>query len=254
MMFCGSLPSAKNPARLLTRTAFVVALLFLSGCLDYEEEMWLNSDLSGRVAMTISLKEEIVRGTTGFEKDLTEEGIRRDVERIPGVKLESFESFRDSGRMIAKIRLTFDSIEKLTRHETGVADSSPASFLGAVTVRQEGGKVVIERSLRALPTTKSKGTAEDILSKGIGSLLFSKNYLAYKLHVPGELITANTQHIEGKAGTVEWKYTLAQAIREPPTMRVEWRKPFPIMGITIGGFVLTAVIALVLKKRGKKIG
>ena len=248
MIFRGSPAFAKNAARLVTRAALALTLLLLGGCLDYEEEMWLNSDLSGRVAMNISVKEDLVRGHTGFEKDMTEDGIRRDVERIPGVKLESFESFRDSGRVIAKIRLTFDSIEKLTRHETGLAESSPASLLGSVTVWEEGGKIVLERSLRALPSAKSRGAGEDLVAKGLGSLLFSKNFLAYKLHVPGELITANTQRIEGAARTVGWKFTLAQALREPPVMRVEWKKPFPLLWVMAGGIVLAVAIGLILKK------
>lgn len=253
MMFRENRALAKIAASLVARTAFLMALLCLGGCIDYEEEMWLNSDLSGRASVNISVKEELVRGRTGFEKDMTEESIRRDVERIPGVKLESFESFRDSGRVIAKIRLTFDSIEKLTRHETGIAESSPASFLGTVSVHEEGGKIVLERLLRALPSEKAKGAGEDLLAKGLGSLLFSKNHLTYKLHVPSELITANTQRIDGATRTVEWKFTLAQALREPPTMRVEWKKPFPFFWVAMSAVGLAAA-AFVLKKALQRRG
>ena len=199
-------------------------MMLLSGCLDYTEEMWLNADLSGRAAMTISMREEMVKGTTGLERDMSEEGIRRDVERIPGVKLESFESFRDAGKMIAKLRLKFDSVEKLTRHESSVSDSSPISFLGAIVVRKESGKVVFERTLRAMPEARSDSFGKDLLAKSLGSLFLSNNYLTYKLHVPAELITANSQRIDGANRTVEWKFTLAQAMREPPVMRVEWKK------------------------------
>jgi hypothetical protein len=253
-MFCKDFSRAKVAAWRISHIAFVVALLFLSGCVDYDEEMWLNPDLSGRVAMNISVKEELVRGKTGFEKDMSEDGIRRDVERIPGVKLESFESFRDAGRAVAKLRIAFDSIEKLTRHETGVAGSSPISFLGEVAVHEEGRKIVLERTLRALPAAKAKSMGEDMLAKGLSSLLFSKNYLAYKIHVPGELITANSQHIDGTSRTVEWKFTLAQAMRDPPVMRVEWKKAFRVFpllaAVGAGVFVLALLIILVMRKRG----
>lgn len=232
-----------------------MAAMLLTGCLDYTEEMWLKSDLSGEVALTISLPEEFVKGGTGFERDMSEDGIRRDVERIPGVNLESFESFRDAGKMIAKLRLTFDSVEKLTRHESNASDSGPVSFLGAIAVHRESGKVVFERTLRAMPQTKSDSFGQDLLTRGLGSFFLSNNYLTYKLHVPSEIITANSQHIEGSNQTVEWKFTLAQALRDPPVMRVEWKKSSSLLWLLIGcglvGAVGIGVIAWSRKSREK---
>jgi hypothetical protein len=236
-----SLPSFRRCLRLL----FVLVIAgLLGGCIDYDEEMWLNGDLSGRVNMMISVQEEIVKGATGLEKDLSEAGVRRDVERVPGVRLESFESFREAGKVIAKLRITFDSLEKLTRHETGAGESTPLSLLGSLSLREEGRKWLLERTLTALPETKAKSTGSDLLAKGLGSLLFSKNHLAYKLHLPGEIITANTQRIDAKERTVEWNFTLAQAMREPPVMRAEWRKPFPWRLALVGAVMAMAALVL----------
>ena len=232
---------------------FLAAVLF-SGCLDYDEEMWLNANLSGRVAMTISVPEELVNGKTGMEKDMSEQGVRSDVEKIPGVTLESFESFRDAGKVIAKLRIAFDNVEKLTRHEQGVAESGPASLLGAITLREESGKVIFERTLRVMPQTKSEGVAKDFLTKSLSSLLFSKNHLSYKVHLPGEIVTANSQHIDGKERVVEWKYSLAQAMREPPVMKVEWKKTLPWGWILMTGAIIAgAVFTLRIKSLRKPI-
>jgi hypothetical protein len=127
---------------------FIVFLL--EGCVDYDEEMWLSPDLSGRLSFVLSVREELVRGQTGLERDLSEEGVRREVERIPGVKLVSFQSFRDSGKVIAKIALTFDSVEKLTRPETNVSSSTAVSFLGQINVREDGDHIIFKRSLPAI--------------------------------------------------------------------------------------------------------
>lgn len=201
----------------------ITAALLTGGCLDYEEEMWLNKDLSGTAAFTVSVTEQLVKGNTGLERDMNEEKVRRDLERIPGVKVDSFKTFRDAGRIIAKVHITFDSLEKLTRHESSLSDASPVSFLGKITVYEGGGKVRFERQLPVIPQTRGSGFAQDLLVDGLGSLLLSKNFLSYKLHVPADLITANTQRIDGAQRTVEWKYTLAQAVREPPSMHVEWK-------------------------------
>lgn len=216
------------------------ALLFLSGCVDYEEEMWLNADFSGRAAITISVREELVQGNTGLERDMSEEKIRRDLERIPGVKLESFKSFRDAGKRIAKLTIAFDSIEKITRHETSVTESSAVSFLGAIKVERASGKVVLRRIFPVLPEARSQSWGKDLLMHGLGSLLLSNNYLSYKLHVPGEIITANTQRIDGTNKVVEWKFSLAQALREAPAMTVEWERPFALALWLLGGLGLIA--------------
>ncbi len=218
-------------------TLGAIVSLLLGGCLDYDEEMWLNSDFSGRVAMTISVPEELVNGKTGLEKDMSEQGLRRDVERIPGVKIESFESFREAGKVIAKMRISFDNIEKLTRHEQGPVDSSPASMLGAITIREENGKMIFERTLGILPAAKGGGVSKELLTQSLGSLLFSKNYLTYKIHLPGELVTANSQHIIGNERIVEWKYSLAQTMREPPSMRAEWKKSFSVLSLVKWGIL-----------------
>jgi hypothetical protein len=227
-------------------------LLFLTGCVDYEEEMWLNTDFSGRAAITVSVREELVQGNTGLERDMSEEKIRRDLERIPGVKLEAFKSFRDAGKRIAKLTIAFDSIEKITRHETSVAESSAVSFLGAITIERASGKVVLQRVLPVLPEARSQSWGADLLMQGLGSLLLSNNYLTYKLHVPGEIITANTQRIDGDSRIVQWKFSLAQALREPPAMKVEWRADTWTWWI-VGIMLVTAVAAagLILKRRRK---
>ena len=230
-------------ARSSLAALLLLGLLLLGGCVDYEEEMWLDSDLGGRVAMTISVREELVQGNTGLERDLSEESIRRDLERIPGVKLESFKSYRDSGKRIAKLAIAFDSLEKLTRHEQGVAESKGVSLLGAIKVEQTGNKVRLQRVLPALPDARSNSWGGDLLMQGLGSLFLSNNYLSYKLHVPSEIITANTQRIDAPGKVVEWRFSLAQALRQPPEMTVEWERPSRAVWWILSVLAAAALIA-----------
>jgi len=110
---------------------------------------------------------------------------------------------------------------------------------------------VLERTVGALPETKAQSTGSDIFAKGLGSLLFSKNHLAYKLHLPGEIITANSQHLDGKERTIEWNYTLAQAMREPPVMRAEWKKPFPLMPVAATLILAGVAVAVFARRRDR---
>jgi hypothetical protein len=230
-------------------------IFLLGGCIDYDEEMWLNTDLSGKVAMTISVREELVQGKTGFERDLSEASVRRDVQRIPGVKLESFSSYREAGKIVAKLLITFDAVEKLTRQEKSAANITPISFLGSIRTRQEGRKFFFERALPAIPDTQTNSFGTQLFVQGLSALMLSNNYLTYRLHIPGELITANTQHVDGESRTVDWKFTLAQAMRDPPDMQVQWKGPLYKSTILIVSVIVLLVIALIfylLRKRHGK--
>lgn len=228
--------------RLLQAVGAAACACCLAGCLDYDEEMWLNDDLSGHVNFTVSVPEQLVRGKTGLERDMSEAKVKSDLERIPGVHVTSMQTFRDSGRVIAKVSATFDSIEKLTQHARNVADASATSLLGAISVEAGSRKIHLARKLPVVPQTTSRGLAQELVLDGLGTLLLSNNHLNYKLHPPGELITANSQRVDNTSHTVEWNYTVAQALRDPPEMIVEWRSGSRSYLI---GWVVSAAIALV---------
>jgi hypothetical protein len=234
----------------------LLVLALLAGCVDYDEEMWLNSDLSGRVAITISVREELVRGQTGLERDMSEDGVRKEVERIPGVKLVSFQSFRDAGKVIAKIALSFDSVEKLTRPETNLGNSTAVSLLGSIHIRREDGKVSFDRALPVMPETNGSSWGSNLFLQGLGSLFLSNNYLTYRLHVPEELITSNAIRIEDSGKVIEWKYTVAQVMRDPPIMSAVWKSPAIIShGLLIAVLILIAMIGVVyiFRRRRRKV-
>lgn len=235
------------------RAILVLSAFLLGSCIDYEEEMWLNSDLSGRLAITLSVQEELVNGNTGLERDISKDSIRRDIERIPGVKLESFQSFRDAGKVVEKLVIVFDSVEKLSRYETHIAEAGAVSLLGTFKIAESRGKIVFERLVPIIPTAQGSTAAKDLLLQGLSSLFLGKYNLNYKLHVPSEIITANTQRVDGRNHVVEWNFTLAQAVHEPPHMQVEWKKQGAARTIVFAGVVIFfGVIAFYYYRRSRR--
>ncbi|HEY2343735.1 MAG TPA: hypothetical protein VGH90_11915 [Chthoniobacteraceae bacterium] len=205
------------PARALSLLAACLALL-LGGCLDYDEEMWLEGDLSGHAVLTFSIPDQPLI-TDEISKRINEDSIRQNLEKVPGVKMEKFESFHDSGKFGARISIRFDSVEKLSSFSVSPSDAAPVAPFGTITVRRENGHVFLERTLATLPEMKGKGA---VAQKFLGVLLGS-NFLDYKLHLPGEPVTSNSGHVSASDHLVEWKFTLGQALREPTVMRVEWK-------------------------------
>ena len=215
--------------------------------------MWLNSDLSGHLAVTLSVQEELVKGNTGLERDISEDSIRRDIERIPGVKLESFRSFRDAGKIVEELAIVFDSVEKLSRYETHITEAGAVSLLGTFKIQDSGKKIVFERSVPIIPNAKGSTAGKDLLLQGLSSLFLGKYNLNYKLHIPSEIITANTQRVDGRNHVVEWKFTLAQAMHEPPHLQVEWKKQGAMRTIVFVVVLLSfSVIAFYYFRRSRR--
>jgi hypothetical protein len=221
------------------RIAIAVCGLLLGSCVDYEEEMWLNDDLSGRLAITLSVQEELVKGNTGLERDIREEVIRRDIERIPGVKLQSFRAFRDAGKIIEKMVIEFDSVEKLSRYETRIGEAGAVSLLGTFNIQESRGRISLARTVPVLPRLQGSTAVKDLFVQGLSSLFLGKNYLNYKLHLPREIINANTQRVDGANRVVEWKFTLAQAVHDPPSMQTEWKRQGGVGTIVLVGILIS---------------
>jgi hypothetical protein len=247
---------SQRPARVLQKAARAIlafCAFLLGSCIDYQEEMWLNSDLSGRLAITLSVQEELVKGNTGFERDISEDGIRRDIERIPGVRLESFRSFRDAGKVVEKLVIVFDSVEKLSRYETHITEAGAVSLLGTFRIQESRGKMVFERSVPVIPIAQGSTAGKDFLLQGLSSLFLGKYNLNYKLHIPSGIITANTQRVDAQGQVVEWNFTLAQAVREPPHMQVEWKKEGPMRTVVfVGVLIAFAVIVFYYFRRRRR--
>jgi hypothetical protein len=239
------------PARALSLMAVCLAFL-LGGCLDYDEEMWLEGDLSGHAVLTFSIPDQPLI-TDEISKRINESSIRQELERIPGVKMEKFESFRDSGKYGARVSIRFESVEKLSGFSVSPTDSTPVAPFGTITVHRENGHMVLERTLATLPEMKGKGAAAQKLL----GLLLGNNFLDYKLHLPGEPVTSNSGHISTADRTVEWKFTLGQALREPTIMRVEWKNSSSwklVAGIGLGAAFLGAGLYAATRRPARKVG
>jgi hypothetical protein len=235
----------------LLQGCLVLCLLTLTGCLDYEEEMWLNNDLSGEVAMTISLSDRLSDPRLGADEGLNEDLVRKDVEAADGLKLKSFESFKENGKQVTRVRIAFSSVEKLAW--LGRDSSGPGSIIGKITVSKEDGHHVMKRSLEGMSAASPQQSAnEALVARGLASLLMGGSYLVYTVHFPNEVLNANSTQIAKENNTVRWKFPLSQAMSESITMRAEWKSGGWLWWAVGGILVLALVIvgALQLRKRG----
>lgn len=189
--------------------AIALGLLACSGCVNYEQEVYLNPDYSGRIEIrfsvdpTVAMKAAAKEMTTAPEMQKTLSGIiekgavktnvaitEEDFLKLfnPGsLKKKDFRKVDDRG--VARFYFTaeFDDIRKLYAMEKK-----------AILTEGDDGLVTYREYFEHFSDAKKKEMGE----KGTDTLMRDFGF-KYTLHMPQDIVTANTDRIE--KNTAVWE-------------------------------------------------
>jgi len=221
----------------------IIMLFLLAGCVEYNEEMWLNPDGSGKVSLRLVHRSNYAN---------TQEIMRKS--ELPGIHLISSQVQKNGPFMVYKVTFKFDNIESFNRISE---EPTPADFLGQISINKNSeGHLVYKRRI-------SLGGSE-ILEPGVESDSIDINLLAdpddilaniykkqqkdypkwnYTIHLPWKIISASTtaDKIDYKNKTVSWEFDTEQMWNKSELMTVEMKK-----GISWIVWVIIALAVLLL--------
>ena len=262
--------SMKRSLPLLVLTAL---LLLLSGCVEYDEELWLNSNGSGRARMRL-VHQSYYANTQEIMNKLDK----------PGIHLENITRKQSGPKMIYEVELKFDSIEAFN----SVNDQLwSADFWGNITIAKNAkGNIELKRlislgSQNAAPEdTGFPGEPGEYDAAGEDSsmfdsddnLVYDEDYInslpddndilqgiymqqqtehpmwTYKLHLPWKIIHAgdNSQSIDHANRVVTWKFDTLNMWNKKELMTVEMKKGLNWMLYALIGLVGTLVLVFVI--------
>lgn len=199
-------------------------VILLAGCVDYDEELWLNKKGSGRAKMVIGV--------------LTNYANNQEINRynsMPGIHLISKSIYRKKNFTYYKIEFKFDTLEAFNNLNRQISNAD--CFGRIVLLQQKDGTILMQRRI-ALGS--SEGGDE------IEQLIFTHNQenlkWHYKMHLPWKIIKANADpaKIDYKTNTVEWTYQTSYLWNKHQVMEVRMKKSLPwktILLVVIGIFV-----------------
>ncbi len=242
-------------------------LLILSGCVEYDEELWLNSDGSGRAKMRLTHRSHY-SNTQEIMNKLDKPGIHlRDIQR------------KESGdNMIYEVEFSFDSIEAFNNVNDQLA---AADFWGQITLAKNPEGNIVFRRMISLNMDKPMETAQEYPQDELEGLFgedhagTDSSYMAeedyinslpddndilqgiymqqqtehplwtYKLHVPWKIITAsdNASSIDPETRVVSWKFDTMDMWNKYEVMTVEMKKGISWLVYALAGLV-AALIAM----------
>jgi hypothetical protein len=223
---------------LVARIMLVVIACLLSGCIDGQEEIWLEADGSGRVEVSYSVPKAAAR-LQGGEAGVSEM-VGKFLADTPTIRSSSHRVTTEDDRLRVQVSATFDSVLDLKEFATGPATkalpSSARALAGTVKIRTQGRTVDFER--RIVPGS---------VLPGIGFLPtsnFQGRSLRYTVHLPTAPIESNATRTLNGGRSLIWEFPLADAIRGPITTRFVAKVPIPPWLIGACALLLLSAVGL----------
>ncbi len=200
-------------------------LIVLAGCVDYNEELWLNKDGSGKVRM-------IIGALTTYENNRE---INRYVDQ-PGITLISKSVYRKKNFTFYNLEFKFNSLESFNNLNDQISN---ADFFGRITIKKEkDGSITLKRRI----ALGSPSGEEDEIEQLIFTQAQDKLKWQYKMHLPWKIIKTNAApgNVDYKTNTVSWAYQTAYLWNHSQTMTVIMKQAFPWL------FVIPIVLAILV--------
>ncbi len=256
-------------ARSLLFACLTPVVLLFAGCLEYEEDLYLEKDGSGRVELRLGLVDlnETLRQMSGGDTAApagmspgtaraSEEDFRLMAEGIDGVEYISGRSYMEEGKRHVEAVLEFDSLESLA----GLSDSGMGEqpdFFGRITWREQDGEYVFERRIH---TSGGAETGEaGALGKAMMAGVFQGHNLRFTTHFPGDIVATNEagQIDPNDPKTATWTVPLSRLMSEPVTLQARvatggsgltWALLLAVFAVVVIAAIATLII--VMAKRG----
>jgi len=226
----------------------LLALLFLGGCIEYNDSLALKTDGSGSFEMRISIPSDLDMSMPGdstadfFQKD----SLQARLSRVPGVQLDSIRIERKEGMQSLVASMRFDSLASLQ----GISGENPQEdFLGKITQRKLEDGILFERIINPGDSSNGPEDQMDQLAVGVVNEMMGAIYWTYSLQVPGRILEANTSadRIDSLSGKVSWRILSTDIAGKPLTLKVKYesKNKWPWTAwVTLGIVLVVLMVAL----------
>lgn len=196
--------------------------LLLSGCYDLTEELWINSDGSGRMKFTIGLAENLVAmiESSGESADFCENAIRdkSKIENNDLVSSVSISKYNEAGMLFCTIDISVTDFRhfKEVRNIAIEGDYDKYEFPFAID-DLGGGRIRISQDFTNLGRDDPKQSEMDKMGQEMAMALMSPmlagKYITVIVHAPK--IESSNGTISADNKTTTWKKPLIELFRNP---------------------------------------
>ncbi len=213
------------------KRSFLLCLIaiVLAGCIQYDEELWLNRDGSGRAKIRI-----VHRSSYANTQEITRKAT------LPGIHLINYEVRKSDGNVIYNIYFKFDSIEAFNNINDRVSN---VDFWGKITLNKGKDRDIRFQRRISLGSLDDEYVDDDILESIFRKHVTEDYRWTYKIHVPWQIVDSDAepenQDHTGKA--VTWTYDTDHIWNKSVTMSATMRKELPYLVYILAGLGLIVI-------------
>ena len=199
-------------------TSTCIAAFMICGCVNYEQETFLNPDLSGRIEihvfpnpkpmfeelaqkvneegkLSLNLDEALSRATYKMKVKIKEEDLLKSFNK-DAVKNKNFREIEKDGLTHTYLTVEFNDIRKL------FADK----YIVSITEGKDG-LITYTQFFESSKDNKKEEKPSESQSE-----LFKGFSFKYTLHMPSDIVSANTETIE--KDTAVWEFPIKQVMED----------------------------------------
>lgn len=193
----------------------LISILAL-GCVEYDEKLWLENDLSGHLIYSFGFPDMGDGKEDESGSDYEEFNIQDKVDSIEGLHLISRETFtvEEKNTYYVKVELEFDHVHLLNLLNT--------EWLGSFQIsRSEDGNIFYHRYVNLFDS--SPGEDDQIFSVAKNAMLNQYDW-TYTTYFPSRIIGENGfDHVSGRnVNYVTWQYSLSAMLNAGRTMEAAY--------------------------------
>ena len=222
-------------------------IFVLSGCFDYEEEIWVNKDNSAHGEFTLTLSEEAA-ALKELGQAFSGETLKRRMQEYESIELLQYEEKQAGSDTVVHFQVRADTFKHLLDFIAATREGSQS-----VTIINEENVTRFRRQLAAANLQKNSQSSDDgfwsRLAAGVTEAAIinemSKRTWTSTIHFANGLISANSA--EKDATTVRWTFRMNRLWMEDVVMTATYQRSPKWLALTSNGKVLgVLVLALFL--------
>jgi len=230
------------------RTLLLLVAATLSGCLDYTEDIRINSDGSARLKIDVGISEAVLTTAEGVSAEGVLASIRTEFEKLkaqlqtekPVTRIDLVEYTENSFHYF---RLDIDVSDFMHLNEIArkISDESAVGTNATFRIEQkEGGRFIFKETYGQLKDelTRPRENIDDpwtIAEILIANSVLADYFVAVRLHAP-KVLSSNGK-LDDRKKSVEWKMSLAELFSShaPREFKAEGQMPLTWRVVDAGG-------------------
>lgn len=229
--------------------------LFLTSCIEGEEEIWVNEDASGRARFQVTAPTLLFSKFGGAEQIIAD--AKAGATSSDNIAITSLEATKSGSKTTFRAEVTFEDARQLNHFlktfrdppdspnkcEEEILFGEPALSIGFPDLSFSR-----EIDIRSLVPAESNNP--------FALRMLGDSQINYRLHLPTPAKTHNATRTSNDGKTLEWDFPLGEMIAGPVEMNFTAPLPRLSLYLTLAGVLLFLMVfgfLIFLKKRGRPL-